>query len=339
MKKVITAFTLCFMIAGINSEVEALRSIGRGISRGVKSVGRKVGDLAKGRKTNDGTKNIDAAVNSIKGIGNDFRSSGGKQFSYILKSYLNTDSDLDFLAAYSSFADQAGKFLSWLETILTEVRTAYATSLGAQNSANNTENEQKIIKQQQKDELNRENIRRSIEVLIGNIFSVYKAQIQSLAIVLLTVMQNSEDVPKANLREIQRQINDLNKNFRWNDKEFSNYLGQGLSSAIEELEIQVESPIENRIDLLVRQITLIKDILVKLDGFIQNGNKSGIEDILKQMDYYSGDRDTIDEEYAEGRWKSFARQNTRRAAGVPDRYAERYNDEETEDGDWYYSEY
>lgn len=304
MKKVITAFTLCFMIAGINSEVEALRSIGRGISRGVKSVGRKVGDLAKGRKTNDVTKSIDAAVNSIRGMGNDFKSSGGTQFSYVMKNYLNTASDLDFLAAYSAFVEQSGKFLSWLETLVARIRTEYATSIGAQNRASNTEDEQRILKHQQKDELGRENMRRSLEVLMGNVFPVLKAQIQSLAIILLTVMREREEVPEANLREVQRQINDLNKSFRWNENEFANYLKQGLSFASEELEIPVDSgAVEYRADLIVKQISLIKDILVQLNSYVQNGDKSGIEKILQKMDYYSERADSVDKEYVEDHYK------------------------------------
>lgn len=329
MKKVITAFTLCFMIAGINSEVEALRSIGRGISRGVKSIGRKVGDLAKGRKTDDGTKSLDFVINNIRGIGTDLISSGTNQYSYIRKNSVNTKSELSFLIAYAYFVEDAGKFLSYLETMLTGIRTEYATLLGAQTKSN----------QENKVDLSIINMQTYADRLMSNDFEIHKANLHSSSIILLSYMQQQDGVPDANLQAIQRQINTLNNNSRWNENELLENFDRGLSAACEISEYKRPEYFERREELWIKQISLIKTILVKLNGYVQNGDKSGIEDILKQMDYYSGDRDTIDEEYAEGRWKSVARQDARRASGVPDRYAERYDNEETEDGDWYNSEY
>lgn len=336
MKKVITAFTLCFMIAGINSEVEALRSIGRGISRGVKSVGRKVGDFAKGRKTNDATKSLDFVIEKIRGIGSDLISSGTNQYDYIRKNSANTESDLSFLVAYASFAEDAGKFFSYFETMLTGIRTEYATLLGAETKPN----------QGNKVDLSKINMQTYTDRLMSNDFEIHKANLHSSSIILLSYMQQQNGVPKANLSAIKRLIDTVNnklkeKKLTW--KELENELlenfDQGLSAACKKSGYERSESFERREELWIKQISLIKTILVKLSGYIQEEDKSGIEDILKQMDYYSGDRDTIDEEYAEGPWRSVARQNARRAAGVPDRYAEIHNDEETEDGDWYYSEY
>lgn len=329
MKKVITAFTLCFIIAGINSEVEALRSIGRGISRGVKSIGRKVGDFANNRKTDEGTRNLDFVINNIRGIGTDLISSGTNQYSYVRKNSVNTKSDLSFLIAYASFAEDAGKFLSYFETMLTGIRTEYATLLGAQTKPN----------QENKVDLSKINMQTYANRLMSNDFEIHKANLHSSSIILLSYMRQQDGVPDANLQAIQRQINTLNNNSRWNENELLENFDQGLSAACEISEYERPESFERREELWIKQISLIKAILVKLNSYIQNGDKSGIEDILNQMDYYSGDRDTIDKEYAEGRWTSVARQNARRAAGVPDRYAERYDNEETEDGDWYYSEY
>ena len=329
MKKVITAFTLCFIIAGINSEVEALRSMGRGISRGVKSIGHKVGDLAKGRKTDDGTKSLDFVINNIRGIGTDLISSGTNQYNYIKKNSVNTKSDLSFLIAYAFFAEDAGKFLSYFETMLTGIRTEYATLLGAQTKQN----------QENKVNLSKINMQTYTDRLMSNDFEICKANLHASSIILLSYMQLLDNVPDANLQAIQRQVDTLNSDSRWNENELLENFDQGLSAACEISEYERPEYFEHREELWIKQISLIKTILVKLNGYVQNGDKSGIEDILKQMDYYSGDGDTIDEEYAEGRWKSVARQNTRRATGVPGRYTGRYNDEETEEGDWYYSEY
>lgn len=332
MKKVIAAFTLCFMIAGINSEVEALRSIGQGI----KSAGRSIRDFAKGRKTNDATKSLDFVIEKIRGIGSDLISSGTNQYDYIRKNSANTESDLSFLVAYASFAEDAGKFFSYFETMLTGIRTEYATLLGAETKPN----------QGNKVDLSKINMRKYADRLMSNDFEIHKANLHSSSIILLSYMQQQNGVPNANLSAIKRRIDTVNdklkeKNLTW--KELENKLlenfDQGLSAACEISGYERSESFERREELWIKQISLIKTILVKLSGYIQEEDKSGIEDILKQMDYYSGDRDTIDEEYAEGPWRSVARQNARRAAGVPDRYAERYNDEETEDGDWYYSEY
>lgn len=324
MKKVIAAFTLCFMIAGINSEVEALRSIGQGI----KSAGRRIRDFAKGRKTDDGTKSLDFVIENIRGVGSDLISSGTNQYNYVRKNSVNTKSDLSFLTAYASFAEDAGKFLSYFETMLTGIRTEYATLLGAQTKPN----------QENKVDLSKINMQTYTDRLMSNDFEIHKANLHSSSIILLSYMRQQDGVSDANLQEIQRQINTLNNNSRWNENELLENFDRGLSAACEISEYERSESFERREELWIKQISLIKTILVKLSGYIQNGDKSGIEDILKQMDYYSGDRDAIDEEYAEGPWRSVARQNARRAAGVPDRYAEIHNDEETEDGDWYYSE-
>ena len=350
MKKVVVALTLCFMIAEVNFQAEALegiKSIGRGIGRGAKSiaqgvgqgvksigrgvggkVSRGVGDWAKGRKTDDGTKNLDVVTNNIRGIGGDLISSGTKHYSYVRKNSLNTASDLSFLVAYSSFAENAGKFLSYFETMLTGIRTEYATLLGAQNRADNTNNEQRRQKQENRVNLSQNNMQMYIDRLMNNEFEILKANLHSSSIILLSVMQQLDSVPDANLQAIQNQINTLNKNSRWNENELFENLDRGLVAAcgISGYERPENSTaFEYREELWIKQISLIKDILVKLNSYVQNGDKSGIETILKKMDYYSGDGDSVDAEYAE----DYYGQNTR-----PNAKQNNYDDDE-----WYYAEY
>jgi len=297
MKKVIATLTLCFMIAGINSEVEALSRI----SRGVRSIGQKVGDLVKGRKTDDGTRSIDSVVNSIRGLGKNFISSGSTHFKYASTKYLNTNSDLSLLLAYSSFAMNAGDFFSLLESLLAQVRAEYATSLGAQNSANNAQNEQRRMKQENRDELSRNNMQRCLEILLeGNEFATIQANLQSSGIILLTVIKNMGNVPDANRQTMQKHIAALVQKCNWEVNNISASLEQGLSAACEVSEFSEGLEIvPEKTNSLIKNISLIKDILVKLNSYIQNGEKSGIEGILGKTDYYSGStgsQDSFDDE-------------------------------------------
>ena len=305
MKKVIATLTLCFMIAGINTEIEALRKI----SKGVKGITQKVGDLAMGRKTDTGTQSLDYVVNSIRGLGSNFGSSGNAQFKYVNSKYLTTTSDLTFLVAYSSFAKSAGDFLSLLETLLSKIRTGYATSLGVENRINKITNDQRRQKQMNKDELSRNNIQRCLEILTGNEFNVLQANLQCSSIILLKAMQNESNVPQANRETVKRQIETLTGKCSWSDKIILDKLLEGLDSASIVSEFRINSGIVKlKAEWLVRQISLIKKVLGILSNYVltdrfSSQGKAQIEGILNNTDYYYGTPGSIGGEYLEDHYK------------------------------------
>ncbi len=279
MKKTIISFILCFMLAQVNFSAEALRNL---------NLRQKIGDLVKGRKSNEGTKSLDRVISSIKGLGSSLISSGRSQFEYITSKYLNSSSDLTFLTAYSVFAKSSGEFFSLLEPLLTKIRTEYATSLGAQNRINNATNAQTIQKQENKDELSKNNIQRCLDILTGNEFNVLKANLQSSGIILLTVMQKEVGMQAANEQMIKNQVAALIKKCNWEiDGTMSTNLEEGLAAAIDMEVTQWDDDLRRKIVSLIEHMFLFRDILVKIQGYVQNGDNSGIDKILNDMEYYA----------------------------------------------------
>ena len=294
MKKVVAALTLFFMIAEVNFTVEARLNLLQ-----------KIGDIAKGRKSNEDTKSLDKIIGNIKGLGSNFGSSGSAQSKYVNDKFLNTTSDLSFLMAYSSFAKSCETFFSLFESILNKIRTGYTTSLGAQNRLNKTSNEQKRQKQEDKDEASKKNIRRCLEVLTSNGVQALQANLQSSSIILLTIIQKGDVISEANQKTLQKQIDALCK--KCSSEKFAyiyENLPSNLSSASEASEFSED--ISSKTESLIRSISLVKTVLdlanryVNGEDFSSENKQAQIEEILKSTVYYSETQESDAEENDEG---------------------------------------
>ena len=297
MKKAVAVLTLFCMVAGVNFTVEARLNLLQ-----------KVGDLVKGRKSNEDTRSLDQVIGNIKGLGSNFGSSGSTQFKYVCSKFLTTDADLSFLIAYSSFARSSELFFSLLEILLSKIRIEYTTSLGAQNRLENTNSDRTRLKQENKDVASRNNMQRCLEVLTSNGFQALQANLQSSAIVLLKLIQGTGGIPNANLQTIQKQVSALCK--KCSAERFSYIYGNlpsNLSSAAEISEFPEE--INSKAESLINNISLVKNALDVLNRYVNgedfsDGNRqSQIEDILSKTDYYSGagqGADVEEEVYEEG---------------------------------------
>lgn len=281
MKKVVAAFTLFCMISGVNFPVEARLNLLQ-----------KIGDLAKGRKSNEDTRSIDNILNNIKGLGSNFGSSGNAQFKYVSDKLLTTDYNLSFLMAYSSFAKSSELFFSLLESLLSKIRTGYTTSLGAQNRLEKTNNEQKRMEQESKDEASRSNIQRCLKVLTSDGFQALQANLQSSSIILLTVIQKGDVISAANQKTLKKQIDALCK--KCSSEKFAyvyENLPGGLSAAADVSEFSED--ISSKTESLVKNISLVKTVLdisnryVNGEDFSSENRQAQIEEILKSTDYYS----------------------------------------------------
>ena len=282
MKKAVAVLTLFCMIAGVNFSVEAALNLRQ-----------KIGDVVKGRKSNEDTRGIDKVISNIKGLGSNFGSSGSAQFKYVSDKFLITDSDLSFLMAYSSFARNSEIFFSLFESVLSKIRTGYTTSLGAQNSLEKTNSEKKARKQESKDEASRINMQRCLEVLTSNGFQAIQANLQCSSIILLTVLQKTNVISVANQKTVQKQIAALCK--KCSSEKF-NYIYEtlpgSLSSAADVAGFSED--ISEKTESLIRSISLIKNVLDILNRYVNgenfsNGNRQAqIREILRSTDYYWG---------------------------------------------------
>lgn len=328
MKKVIAALTLFFMIAEINFPVEARLNLIQ-----------KVGDLVKGRKSNEDTRSLDQMISTIKGLGSSFASSGSAQFKYVNSKFLNTTSDLTFLMAYSSFAKNSELFFTLLESLLAQIRKEYTTSLGAQNRMESTTSELTRQKQGDKDELSKNNMQRCLEVLISNGFQALQANLQCSSIILLKVMQKGEGISDANLRTVQNQIDALSKKFSIDKISYiQNNLADNLSSASNVS--QFSEDISSRIESITKSISLVSDVLGIANRYVHGENFSGenrqaqIDEILGTTDYSSGaqdaDSDENDDDEEMQQQKSVLQ---KRRPTQSQRTNEEHDDEESDDGE------
>lgn len=282
MKKAVAVLTLFCMIAGVNFSIEAALNLRQ-----------KIGDLVKGRKSNEDTRSIDQIISNIKGLGSNFGSSGSTQFKYVNDKFMTTDADLSFLMAYSSFARNSELFFSLFESILSKIRTEYTTSLGAQNRLNKTSNEQKRMKQESKDEASRNNMQRCLEVLTSNGFQAIQANLQCSSIILLTVLQKANVISGANQKTVQKQIDALCR--KCSSEKFAyiyETLPGNLSSAADVSDFSED--INEKAKSLVKSISLVKNVLDILNRYangenFSNGNRQAqIREILNSTNYYLG---------------------------------------------------
>lgn len=269
MKKVIVAFVLLFLATEISFPVEA----------GLKS---RITDFVKRRKNDDDSKSVEKIASALKGIGSNFASSGSNQFRYVSGKFLNTEDDLSFLIAYSSFARNCEMFFSLLEILLSKIRTEYASLLGDKNRLEKASKENAIKKLEASISKYKSNINRCLEIIDSEGIDAINANLQCSSIILLKIIQSEEEVSAANQATIKKQIETFIDKYSAAFESISSDLSLNISTIQSASDFEID--VSPKIDTIVNNVNLVHNVLKTLNRYI-----SGREISEQEIDSYLSD--------------------------------------------------
>ena len=259
MKKIVAALILSFLATGISFPVEA----------GIKS---KITDLIKRRKNDSDSSSIEKISSSLKGLSSSFSSSGSNQFSYISKNFLNSDEDLSFLMAYGYFAKNGEMFFSLLESLLSKLRTEYASLLGAQNRLEKASSERSQTKLDNSIDKYKTSVNRCIEILGSKGIAALAASLQCSTIILLKVAQDEVSASPANKAALKKQIESFIQKYSSTFENISNDLSANISAIQEASESGLD--ISSQVDVIVSNVSLLHNALKALNKHLVGKNIS-----------------------------------------------------------------